>query len=47
VARHHVGDQTLLIGEVARVHAQANAFSADGVLTLERVSPLLYLGHAR
>ncbi len=47
VARHHVGDQTLLIGEVVRVHAQADAFSADGVLNLERVSPLLYLGHAR
>jgi len=47
VARHHVGDQTLLIGEVARVHAQADAFSVDGVLNLERVSPLLYLGQAR
>lgn len=47
VARHQVGDQTLLIGEVACVHAQANAFSADGVLNLNRVSPLLYLGHER
>ena len=45
--RHHVGDQTLFVGEVQRIHASPDAFDADGVLRLERLSPLLYLGSNR
>ena len=45
--RHHVGDQTLLVGEVQRIHAFPDAFDADGVLRLDRLSPLLYLGSNR
>ncbi len=45
--RHHVGDQTLLVGEVHRIHASPDAFDADGVLRLDRLSPLLYLGSNR
>jgi flavin reductase (DIM6/NTAB) family NADH-FMN oxidoreductase RutF len=45
--RHHVGDQTLLVGEVHRVRTAADAFDADGVLRLERLHPLLYLGSNR
>lgn len=42
--RHPVGDQVLLVGEVLRVHVLPGAFDADGVLRVERVSPLFYLG---
>jgi flavin reductase (DIM6/NTAB) family NADH-FMN oxidoreductase RutF len=45
--RHHVGDQTLLVGEVQRIHASPDAFDADGVLRLDRLKPLLYLGSNR
>ena len=45
--RHPVGDQILLIGEVMGVQVQPGAFDADGVLRLERVSPLFYLGGGR
>ena len=45
--RHHVGDQTLLVGEVQRIHASPGAFDADGVLRLEQLNPLLYLGSNR
>jgi len=45
--RHHVGDQTLFVGEVQRIHASEGAFDADGVLRIERTSPLLYLGSNR
>jgi flavin reductase (DIM6/NTAB) family NADH-FMN oxidoreductase RutF len=44
VDRHHVGDQTLCVGEVVRVHLDDDAFGDDGVLRLARVAPLLYLG---
>lgn len=47
VERHHVGDQTLLVGEVHQVHAAADAFDASGVLRIDRVNPLLYLGSNR
>ncbi len=47
VERHHVGDQTLLVGEVHQIHAKAEAFDDAGVLRLERLSPLLYLGSNR
>jgi flavin reductase (DIM6/NTAB) family NADH-FMN oxidoreductase RutF len=45
--RHHVGDQTLLVGEVQLIHAATDSFDPDGTLKLERVAPLLYLGSAR
>jgi flavin reductase (DIM6/NTAB) family NADH-FMN oxidoreductase RutF len=45
--RHHVGDQTLLVGEVQRIHASPDAFDDDGVLRLDRLRPLLYLGSNR
>jgi flavin reductase (DIM6/NTAB) family NADH-FMN oxidoreductase RutF len=45
--RHHVGDQTLFVGDVQLIHAVADGFDADGVMRLDRVSPLLYLGGAR
>lgn len=47
IERHHVGDQTMFIGEVQRIHAQPDAFDADGVLRTDRVQPLLYLGARR
>ncbi|HVN75278.1 MAG TPA: flavin reductase family protein [Thermoanaerobaculaceae bacterium] len=45
--RHHVGDQTLLVGEVHHIHTNPDAFDATGVLRIERVNPLLYLGSNR
>ncbi|OFV81918.1 MAG: hypothetical protein A2Y78_14250 [Acidobacteria bacterium RBG_13_68_16] len=45
--RHHVGDQTLLVGEVQRIRTSPDAFDADGVLRLDRLNPLLYLGSSR
>ena len=45
--RHHVGDQTLLVGEVQRIRTSPDAFDADGVLRLDRLNPLLYLGSKR
>jgi flavin reductase (DIM6/NTAB) family NADH-FMN oxidoreductase RutF len=47
VERHHVGDQTLLVGEVQRIHTAPDAFDADGVLRIDHVGPLLYLGNNR
>jgi flavin reductase (DIM6/NTAB) family NADH-FMN oxidoreductase RutF len=44
VDRHLLGDQTLLVGEVQLIHAAPEAFDGDGVLRLEKVQPLLYLG---
>jgi len=45
--RHPMGDQVLLVGEVHHLQVLPGAFDADGVLRLERVSPLLYLGSGR
>jgi flavin reductase (DIM6/NTAB) family NADH-FMN oxidoreductase RutF len=45
--RHHLGDQTLVVGEVMRTRVSAAAFDARGVLRLEAVRPLLYLGNNR
>ena len=42
--RHQVGDQTLFVGEVQCIHAVPDAFDDDGVLRVDRVTPLLYLG---
>ena len=47
VERHHVGDQTLLVGEVQRIHTIPDAFDADGVLRVGHLGPLLYLGNNR
>ena len=47
VERHHVGDQTLLVGEVQRIRTTPDAFDPDGVLRLDALRPLLYLGHNR
>ena len=47
VERHQIGDQTLVVGEVQGLHVAADAFDADGVLRLDAVSPLLYLGGSR
>lgn len=47
VERHQFGDQTLLVGEVLRVHITGDACDADGVVRLDRVQPLLYLGSNR
>ncbi len=45
--RHHVGDQTLVVGEVQRIRAAKDAFDSTGVLRVDRFSPLLYLGSSR
>lgn len=45
--RHHLGDQTLFVGEIERILTLEGAFDEDGVLRVERVSPLLYLGCKR
>lgn len=47
IERHHVGDQTLFVGRVERVVAREDAFDGFGVLRLDRISPLLYLGGSR
>ncbi len=47
VERHQIGDQTLVVGEVQRLRLTAGSFDGDGVLRVDRVRPLLYLGHSR
>jgi len=47
VDRHQCGDQTLLVGELQRVRVAAEAYDVQGVLRLDRISPLLYLGGNR
>jgi flavin reductase (DIM6/NTAB) family NADH-FMN oxidoreductase RutF len=47
VERHQVGDQTLLVGEVQRIRTAPDAFDREGVLRLDAVRPLLYLGNNR
>ena len=47
VERHHLGDQTLLVGEVQRIHTHPDAFDSDGVLRTGTIGPLLYLGSNR
>jgi len=39
------GDHRLLVGEVVAVHWLKDAFTPDEVIDLDKVSPLLYLGH--
>jgi len=38
------GDHDLFVGEVLAVHEKPRSFTADGVLNVRAVSPLLYLG---
>ncbi len=45
--RHQVGDQTLLVAEVHRIRTAPEAFDEAGVLRLDRLRPLLYLGSNR
>lgn len=42
--RQYGGDHNLLVGEVVAVHLHQEAFTAEGVLDLNRVSPALFLG---
>ena len=39
------GDHRLVVGEVVAVHWLKEAFTSDGVLDLNKISPMLYLGH--
>lgn len=39
------GDHQLLVGEIIAVHMLPEAFTADETLNLDKVSPVLYLGH--
>lgn len=39
------GDHNLLVGEIVAVHLLKEAFTQEGTLDLNKVSPLLYLGH--
>ena len=47
VDRHQCGNQTLLVGEVQHVRVAADAYDQEGVLRLDRISPLFYLGGSR
>ena len=38
------GDHRLLVGEIVAVHWLEEAFTQEGTLDLDRVSPILYLG---
>ncbi len=39
------GDHRLLIGEIVAVHLLKEAFTHEEVMDLDKVSPVLYLGH--
>ena len=39
------GDHRLLVGEIAAVHLLEEAFAPEEVIDLDKVSPVLYLGH--
>jgi flavin reductase (DIM6/NTAB) family NADH-FMN oxidoreductase RutF len=39
-----LGDHDWIVGEIAMVHTVAEAFDADGVLTLSGYTPALYMG---
>lgn len=44
VSHHALGDHIWFVGEIMRVHLLEEAFTEEGVLDLERVTPALYLG---
>jgi flavin reductase (DIM6/NTAB) family NADH-FMN oxidoreductase RutF len=39
------GDHDLFVGEVLAIHEEENSFDEQGVLDLQKVHPLLYLGN--
>ncbi len=39
------GDHRLLVGEIVAVHLLKEAFTSEEVIDLDKVSPVLYLGH--
>ena len=39
------GDHRLLVGEIVAVHLSPEAFTPEKTLDLDKVSPVLYLGH--
>ena len=41
------GDHRWLVGEIVAVHTLREVFTTEGTLDLEKVSPILYLGHER
>lgn len=47
VARHQLGDQTLFAGEVHSIRHRPDAFDEAGVLRIQTIAPLLYLGAGR
>lgn len=47
VEHRSFGEQTLFIGEVLKVIAKTGTFDEEGVLRLDRVAPVLYVGGNR
>jgi flavin reductase (DIM6/NTAB) family NADH-FMN oxidoreductase RutF len=47
VGRHTYGDHDVFMGEVVAVQWDASAFTSDGLLDVERVQPIVYLGEDR
>ena len=41
------GDHQLLVGEIVAVHCLKEAFTADEILDLQKIAPVLYLGAER
>jgi flavin reductase (DIM6/NTAB) family NADH-FMN oxidoreductase RutF len=39
------GDHRLLVGKIVAVHLSTESFTPEGTLALDKVSPVLYLGH--
>lgn len=44
---HAMGDYRLIVGDVVAAYVQPNTIGADGLYSLETVSPLLHLGRNR
>lgn len=44
VSHHTFGDHIWFVGEILMVHLLEEAFTEEGVLNLEKVTPALYLG---
>lgn len=45
--RHTYGDHDLFVAEVVAVQWEESAFADDGMLDLERISPIVYMGEDR
>ncbi len=39
------GDHNLLVGEIVAVHLLKEAFTSEGILDFNKVSPIVYMGH--